>query len=72
MGKNKKEPRLNRDQNNPYSETSQMCDFMKLAKEAEVSGDWKSAAKYYAQGMEQRAIEIALIVSPLFPSTIPL
>jgi serine phosphatase RsbU (regulator of sigma subunit) len=33
------------------------------AAKAEEQGDWQTAAKYYAQGLEQRGVELALIKS---------
>jgi len=38
-------------------------DFKAQAAKAEAQGDWKKAAKYYAHGLEQRAVELALINS---------
>jgi len=38
-------------------------DFQALAAQAEASGDWKTAAKYYAHSLKQRAVELALINS---------
>lgn len=41
----------------------QIRDFREQAAKAEAQGDWKKAAKYYAHGLEQRAVELALINS---------
>ena len=38
-------------------------DYITLAEAAESQGDWKSAAKYYRLGLDQRAMELALINS---------
>jgi len=38
-------------------------DFVAQAAQAEAQGDWKKAAHYYAQGLEQRAAELTLINS---------
>ena len=38
-------------------------DFNVQAVKAKAQGDWKRAAKYYEQGLEQRAVELALINS---------
>jgi len=44
-------------------EDYQIQDFKAQAAIAEAQGDWKTAAKYYAQGLEQRVVELALINS---------
>ncbi len=44
-------------------EGQQIQDFNAQAAKAEAHGDWKTAAKYYALGLEQRAVELALIHS---------
>jgi len=41
----------------------QILDFKAQAARAEAVGDWKSAAKSYARGLEQRMVELALINS---------
>jgi len=38
-------------------------DFQAQAAKAEAQGDWKTAAKYYSDGLEQRVVELALINS---------
>ena len=38
-------------------------DFNSQAANAKSQGDWKQAARYYEQGLEQRAVELALINS---------
>ena len=38
-------------------------DFKAQAAKAEAQGDWKTAAKYLSDGLEQRAVELALINS---------
>ena len=38
-------------------------DFLVQAKSAEARGNWQTAANFYAQGLEQRAAELALINS---------
>jgi len=44
-------------------EDHQIQDFKAQAVNAEAQGDWKTAAKYYAHGLEQRVVELALINS---------
>ena len=44
-------------------EDYQIQDFIAQAAKAEAQGDWKTVAKYYARGLEQRAVELALINS---------
>jgi len=39
----------------------QILDFKAQAAKAEAQGDWKTAANYYARGLEQRMVELALI-----------
>ena len=39
----------------------QIQDFKAQAAIAEAQGDWQTAAKYYSDGLEQRAVELALI-----------
>ena len=39
------------------------ADYPMLAKKAEAQGDWKSAAYYYAQAVEQHSAQLALIHS---------
>ena len=45
------------------AEELRLRDFLAQAKKAESRGDWKAAAGYYAHGLEQRAVELALIKS---------
>ncbi len=47
----------------PQQTIDQHVDFQTLAKEAEAQGDWKTAANLYAQAMQQRSAELALINS---------
>ncbi|MGB2956011.1 MAG: GAF domain-containing SpoIIE family protein phosphatase [Anaerolineales bacterium] len=44
-------------------EDHHLQDFKAQAAKAEAQGDWKKAAKYYAHGLEQRVVELALINS---------
>jgi len=44
-------------------EDHQIQDFKAQAAKAEAQGDWKTAAIYYAHGLEQRGVELALINS---------
>jgi serine phosphatase RsbU (regulator of sigma subunit) len=41
----------------------QILDFKAQAARAEAQGDWKMATNYYARGLEQRMVELALINS---------
>jgi len=41
----------------------QLQDIQTAAENAGAGGDWESAARYYAQGFEHRAVELALINS---------
>ncbi|MGB7115996.1 MAG: GAF domain-containing SpoIIE family protein phosphatase [Anaerolineales bacterium] len=49
--------------NEIWKEDYLIQDFKAQAAKAEAQGDWKTAAKYYARGLEQRAVELALINS---------
>jgi len=44
-------------------EDQNVQDFYSQAANAKAQGDWKQAAKYYEHGLEQRAVELALINS---------
>ncbi|MBN2556422.1 MAG: SpoIIE family protein phosphatase [Anaerolineales bacterium] len=45
------------------AEDTHIQDFKARAASAEARGDWQTAAKYYAHGLEQRGVELALINS---------
>jgi hypothetical protein len=47
----------------PQPSADRQVDFQTLAKKAEGQGDWKTAANLYAQAMQQRSAELALINS---------
>ena len=49
--------------NEIWKEDYLIQDFKAQAAKAEAQGDWKTAAKYYARGLEQRVVELALINS---------
>ena len=51
------------DPNETQAEDRLIQNFREQAAKAEAKGDWKTAALYYAQGMSQRSVELALINS---------
>ncbi|MFC2053147.1 GAF domain-containing SpoIIE family protein phosphatase [Chloroflexota bacterium] len=63
MHQNKANPGKTENPNEIRKEDHLIQDFKAQAAKAEAQGDWKTAAKYYAHGLEQRAVELALINS---------
>lgn len=51
------------DPNETQAEDHLLQNFREQAARAETRGDWQAAAHYYAQGMAQRSVELALINS---------
>jgi serine phosphatase RsbU (regulator of sigma subunit) len=63
MHKKKENTSKTENPNEIWKDDPLIKDFKAQAAKAEAQGDWKTAAKYYARGLEQRAVELALINS---------